>query len=104
MTTILVTGAAGRVGRRVLALLAAAPDVDRVVAVDVVTVPLLHAKIERHRLDVRVDDPAPRVEGADAVVHLAFADGDGGRRRGPDGDGTEALLAAATAAGVRQVV
>jgi nucleoside-diphosphate-sugar epimerase len=104
MTTILLTGAAGRVGRRVLALLAAAPEVDRVVAIDIVTVPLTHPKVERHRLDVRVDDTGPLLGGADAVVHLAFADDDGGRRRGRDGDGTEALLAAASAAGVRQVV
>ncbi len=103
MTTIVVTGAAGRVGRRVLALLAAAPDVERVVAIDMTTVPMVDAKVERHRLDVRLDDTAALLEGTDVVVHLAFADDDG-TRRGPPGDGTEALLAAASAAGVRHIV
>jgi nucleoside-diphosphate-sugar epimerase len=105
VSTIVVTGAAGRVGRRVLALLAEAPDVDRVVAVDVTTVPVVDPKIERHRLDVRRDDPGPLLRGADALVHLAFADGDGdGRRSRRTGDATALLLAAATDAGVDHVV
>ena len=99
MTTVVVTGAAGRLGRRVLTLLADAPDVDRVVAIDVSTVPVTDLKIERHRLDVRRDDLGPLVHGADAVVHLAFADADG-----RNGDGTAPLLAAASAAGVPQLV
>ena len=52
MTTVVVTGAAGRVGRRVLALLAADAGVERVVAIDVATVPMVDAKVERHRLDL----------------------------------------------------
>ena len=53
---------------------------DRVVALDVATVPVVDPKIERHRVDVRVDDAGPLLAGADALVHLAFADGDGDRR------------------------
>lgn len=116
MTTVVVTGAAGRVGRRVLALLAADPTVDRVVAVDAATVPVVDPKIERHRLDVQADDVTALLRGADALVHLAYADGDGdgrrmrgggrGRRRGrrATGDATALLLDAAAAAGVRHVV
>src|SRR5436305_13894641 len=88
MTTVVVTGAAGRVGRRVLALLAADPAVDRVVAVDATTVPVVDAKIERHRLDIEADDATALLRGADALVHLAHADGDGdGRRMRGDGRG-----------------
>jgi nucleoside-diphosphate-sugar epimerase len=105
VSTIVVTGAAGRVGRRVLALLAEAPDVDRVVAVDGTTVPVVDPKIERHRLDVRRDDTGPLLHGADTLVHLAFADGDGdGRRSRRAGDATALLLAAAADAGVDHVV
>src|SRR4051812_22198788 len=111
VSTVVVTGAAGRVGRRVLALLADAPDVERVVALDSVTVPVVDPKIERHRVDVRVDDTTALLQGADAVVHLAHADGDGdgdgdgGRGRGRrGGDATATLLAAASSAGVRHVV
>jgi len=103
-----VTGAAGRVGRRVLALLAEAPDVDRVVALDVATVPVVDPKIERHRVDVRVDGAGPLLLGADVLLHLAFADGDGdgarGRRAVAAGDATALLLDAASAAGIRHVV
>ncbi len=103
MTTILVTGAAGRVGRRMLALLAEAPDVDRVVAVDSVTVPVVDPKIEAHRHDVAVDVPASLVVGVDVVVHLAFGDDEGGRRDGAR-DGTANVLAAASRAGIGHVV
>jgi nucleoside-diphosphate-sugar epimerase len=105
VTTIVVTGAASRVGRRVLALLASAPDVDRVVAIDTVTAPVVDPKIERHRLDVSVDDPRPLLQGADLLVHLADGDGDGHRgRRRTNGDTTALLLDAATDAGVRHVI
>jgi nucleoside-diphosphate-sugar epimerase len=107
VTTVVVTGAAGRVGRRVLALLAEAPDVNRVVALDGATVPVVDPKIERHRVDVRRADAGLLLQGADALIHLAFADGDGERargRRGVAGDATALLLAAATAAGIQHVV
>jgi nucleoside-diphosphate-sugar epimerase len=107
VTTVVVTGAAGRVGRRLLALLAEAPDVERVVAIDAATVPVVHPKIERHRLDVRVDDTGPCLRGADTLVHLADADGEGSgrraRRRAPV-DVTALLLDAAATAGVSHVV
>src|SRR3954452_24797952 len=111
MTTVVVTGAAGRVGRRVLALLAADPDVERVVALDATTVPVVDPKIERHRIDEGGDDTGALLRGADALVHLAHADGEGaaaarrgrGRRNGA-AEPTARLLDDATAAGIRQVV
>ena len=80
--------------------------VDRVVALDVATVPVVDPKVERHRIDVRRERRRSAAAGADALVHLAFADGDGNARGGPRRPATPPtlLLAAATAAGVRHVV
>src|SRR5262245_7726138 len=109
VTTVVLTGAAGRVGRRVLPLLAADPEVERIVAVDENTVPEIDAKVVPYRLDVRADDVRPVLDGADVVVHLAHADDElrrsRRRRRGRvDDDGTVALLDAATDTGVQHVV
>jgi nucleoside-diphosphate-sugar epimerase len=109
VTTVLLTGAQGRLGRRVLPLLVADPDVERVVAVDDVAVPSSDAKVEAHRLDVREDDVRPLLDGTDVIVHVAYADDESRRprrrrRAGPADDGTVALLGAATATGVDHVV
>jgi nucleoside-diphosphate-sugar epimerase len=109
VTTVVLTGAAGRVGRRVLPLLVADPEVGRVVAVDENTVPEIDAKVVPYRLDVRADDVRPVLDGADVLVHLAHADDElrrpRRRRRGRvDDDGTVALLDAATDTGVQHVV
>jgi nucleoside-diphosphate-sugar epimerase len=103
MTTVLVTGAAGWLGRRVMAALAAERDVTRIVAVDAATVPILDVKVEPHRHDVRREIPPALMEGIDTVIHLAFTGEDGGGRRG-DGDGTANVLAAASAGGVDHIV
>jgi nucleoside-diphosphate-sugar epimerase len=97
MSTVVVTGVAGAVGSRVATRLLARPGVDRVVGIDVVPVADPDA-----RLDVRLIDLAARaspgdpeleraMDGADAVLHLAWAVPDG------KGSGPADALAAAAA-------
>lgn len=72
MSTVVVTGAGGSVGRRVVPMLADAAGVDRVLGVDLDArrVPR-HAGVEAHRLDLCADDLVPALTGVDTVVHLA---------------------------------
>jgi nucleoside-diphosphate-sugar epimerase len=69
---IVVTGATGNVGSRVLQVLCAEPAVEEVVGLarrpPSTTVP----KVRFVAADVASDDLAPIFEGADAVVHLAW--------------------------------
>ena len=105
MPTIVVTGAAGGVGRRAVASLAGAGHT--VVAIDVARVPDAPAGVEVHVADLVTADLKQVLEGADVVVHLAFA-------YGPDLDDdelavanvevTRRLLDAAGDAGVRHAV
>jgi nucleoside-diphosphate-sugar epimerase len=71
-----VTGAAGNLGRRVTACLAARPMVDRVLAVDVVPMPATAPKVEAHTFDLSSpgaqDELAALAKRADVVVHLAW--------------------------------
>lgn len=103
----MLTGASGSLGRRVAARLAAAPDVEHVVAIDLVEPAELPDGATFFAADLATAELKPLVEGADTVVHLAFS-------AGPDLDddavarsnieGTQRLLDAAGAVGVRRVV
>ncbi|MCB0993752.1 MAG: NAD-dependent epimerase/dehydratase family protein [Acidimicrobiales bacterium] len=70
---IVVTGAAGSVGRRVVQRLSERDDVEAVVALDIRPVTVVSPKVEAHIADVtlRVIDDFTR--GADVLVHLATA-------------------------------
>ena len=103
--TVVVTGAAGDLGRRLVARLEADPTVGRVVALDRRPVPE-GPKAVAYQLDLSTAPLAPLLEGADAVVHLAWSR-PGPRDRAPasaDLVGTRRLLEAAAAAGVRRLV
>lgn len=104
---VVLTGAAGSLGRRVLARLAADPAVRRIVAIDLVEPPTLPARASFFAADLATSDIKPLVEGASAVVHLAFSAGaevdeDGTARANIEG--TRRLLDAAGAVGVEHVV
>lgn len=79
MSTVVVTGAAGSVGSRVVARLLARPDVQRVVGIDLVPVPAADPRFEARLIDLSLSPGRPdlelerAVEGADAVVHLAWS-------------------------------
>ncbi len=105
MSTVVVTGAAGELGSRVLALVADDPSVDRLVAVDrrEIAAPLPRTEVVCVDLN-RADLPAV-FAGADVVVHLASntvppADDS----TGSDAHMAKCMLAAAVAAGVSHVV
>jgi nucleoside-diphosphate-sugar epimerase len=106
MTVVLVSGAAGVVGRHTIARLAERPDVERVVAFDRRRVPVEHPKITTQVVDL--GDPAqlPEVRDADVLVHLAFASASQRRRSATDVNlgGTRRLLSVADAIGVDHVV
>jgi len=75
MHTVVVTGAAGNLGRRVIAGLSASPDVKRVLAVDIVPVPT-SGEVETHMLDLSArgaeEELAALGKRADGLVHLAW--------------------------------
>ena len=104
---VVVTGAAGVLGRRVLEHLVGDPSVERVVAVDLHEPPRPSNEVEAVTLDLATADLAAVVAGADSVVHLAFTVG-----LQPDDDATgranaaaaTRVLAAAAEAGVRHAV
>src|SRR5262245_56081511 len=81
MTAVLVTGAAGTVGRRVVEALARSDDVERVVAVDRRSSGVEDDKVERVASDLARPDALGDVDRSDVIVHLAYdADiGTGGR-------------------------
>lgn len=99
MNIVVLTGAEGPLGRRVDALLARDPEVDRVI------------RLAPDDLEAAHDHPGSlkaRIEGATVLVHLgrsdAVAELDGTGTAGVDVVGTRALLEAAGAVGVGAVV
>ena len=71
MPDIAVTGAAGLVGQPLVQLLAAHPDVGRVVGFDVREPARRPRSAEFHRVDIAGTRLAPLMHGIDVVVHLA---------------------------------
>ncbi len=70
---VVVVGASGNVGTSVLAALAADPDVDSILAIARRRPRLELPKAQWASADVARDELRPHFEGADAVVHLAWA-------------------------------
>ena len=70
---VVVVGATGNVGTSVLAALAADPDVDSILGIARRRPRLEVPKTEWAAADVSVDELTPHFQGADAVVHLAWA-------------------------------
>src|SRR5215216_6932408 len=68
-----VVGASGNVGTSVVAALAADPDVESILGLARRRPELEVPRTEWATADVAEDDLVPHFEGADAVVHLAWA-------------------------------
>ena len=113
---VVVTGAAGPLGRRVVALALADPSVEHVVAIDRTGAALpTGTRVTPISMELTHPDLKAALEGAEAVVHLGVSepfDAAAGPDAGLDGSGaatggvdaTRAVLDAATAAGVRTMV
>jgi nucleoside-diphosphate-sugar epimerase len=101
--SVVVTGAAGALGRRLCARLASDPTIDGVVALDREAVPAGDRPI-----DLLADDVKERVDGATTVVHLASAFGpavdDPEIVAAADVEMARRVLDAAAAAGTAHVV
>ena len=112
MRRVLVTGGSGFIGTSVVARLAAAGEVDRVVSADLREPASAAAGVDHVRLDVTDRDAVSAVvrdHGITTVVHLAAVvnpDPAMPREviRAVDVDGTRHVLDACVAHGVRQVV
>ena len=104
---VVLTGAAGSLGRRVLERLAGDHRVDGLVALDLVEPRRMPPGTTFAAVDVASSDLKPLLEGATVVIHLAFA---AGPELDEDGialgnvDGTRRVLDAAGAVGARHVV
>lgn len=104
---VAVTGVAGYLGQRLLALMDADPDVDRVIGIDVAEPLLGSPKLDFHQMDVRDVRLAKVLAGADVLAHLAFAFNpmhDEERMRAINVDGMANALESADAAGISKIV
>lgn len=111
--SVVVIGAAGPLGRRVVQLAATDPGVTRVIAIDRPGVPaptFASPSVELHALELTDPDLKQRCEGAASIVHLGLTaaddddDLDGTGSGVADVEGTRHLLAAAVDAGVPALV
>ena len=71
MSTIVVTGAAGSVGKNLLPHLLLDPNVGRIVAIDRRPVSLKNPKVSPVKADLRSENLTPHFEGCDSIIHLA---------------------------------
>jgi UDP-glucose 4-epimerase len=104
---IVVVGASGNVGTSVLSALGDDDQVESIVGVARRRPGLHMAKTTWVTADVTVDDLRPHFDGADAVIHLAWAiqpSRDGATLRRVNVDGSARVFEAAAAAGVRALV
>ncbi len=104
---VAVTGVSGFLGQRLLPLLDASPDVDRIVGFDIRDPARRARKLEFHRVDVLGTDLTPYLRDASVIVHLAAVMGplpDDALFTRVNVGGTRRVLDAASAAGVRKIV
>jgi UDP-glucose 4-epimerase len=105
--SVAVTGASGLVGRQLLPVLAAHPDIERVLGLDVREPERRPRSVEFERVDIAGTDLPPLLEGIDVVVHLAGVVDpvpDVALMARVNVEGTRNVLDAAAAVGARRVV
>ncbi len=105
--SIAVTGAAGLVGHHLLPVLAAHPDVERVLGLDVREPERRPRNIEFARVDIAGTELKPLLDGIDVVVHLAGVVDpmpDVGLMARVNVEGTRRVLDASASVGVHRIV
>ena len=103
MSKVAVTGAAGPVGRRLVALLLGDPSVESVVAIDRRAVDPSD-RVRAHQVQLKGDNLDPILAGVDVVCHLAGSDPLEGTAPDHDLHTTTRVLAAASRVGASQVL
>lgn len=107
MHSIAVTGAAGLVGRHLLPVLAAHPDVERVLGLDVREPERRPRNVDFARVDIAGTELKPLLDGIDVVVHLAGVVDpvpDVALMARVNVEGTRRVLEAASSVGARRIV
>jgi UDP-glucose 4-epimerase len=105
--SVAVTGAAGLVGRHLLPVLAAHPEVERVLGLDVREPERRPRAVEFARVDIAGTELKPLLEGIDVVVHLAGVVDpvpDVALMARVNVEGTRHVLEAAASVGARRIV
>jgi UDP-glucose 4-epimerase len=105
--SVAVTGASGLVGRHLLPVLAAHPDVERVLGLDVREPERRARTVEFARVDIAGTELKPLLEGIDVVVHLAGVVDpvpDVALMARVNVEGTRHVLEAAASVGARRIV
>jgi UDP-glucose 4-epimerase len=105
--SVAVTGAAGLVGRHLLPVLAAHPDVERVLGLDVREPERRPRAVDFARVDIAGTELKPLLEGIDVVVHLAGVVDpvpDVALMARVNVEGTRHVLDAAASVGARRIV
>jgi UDP-glucose 4-epimerase len=105
--SVAVTGASGLVGRHLLPVLAAHPDVDHVLGLDVREPERRPRGVEFARVDIAGTELKPLLEGIDVVVHLAGVVDpvpDVALMARVNVEGTRHVLDAAASVGARRIV
>jgi UDP-glucose 4-epimerase len=105
--SIAVTGASGFVGRHLLPVLAAHPDVEHVLGLDVREPERRPWNVEFARVDIAGTELKPLLDGIDVVVHLAGVVDpvpDVGLMARVNVEGTRHVLDAAASVGARRIV
>ena len=104
---VAVTGAAGDFGTAILRRLLGDDRVEEVVGLDVAPPRVEHDKLRAERCDVRSDDVRAHLDGAEAVVHLAFVLVPGRDMRAAHEinlEGSRNVLEASAAAGASRLI
>jgi nucleoside-diphosphate-sugar epimerase len=107
MVCVALTGVSGLIGQRVLPLLDADPNIDRIVGLDVREPARRTRRFEFHRVDLASTELKPLLDGVDVIVHLASlseAIPDEALMTRVNVDATRRLLDAAAAAGIQRIV
>lgn len=104
MSRVAVTGAAGPVGRRLVARLLEDEAVKEVVAIDRHDLETTDDRVVVHRIQLKEADLDPLLAGVDVVCHLAGSDPLEDRSPDHDLHTTSRVLQAARRAGVGQLV
>lgn len=105
--TVAITGVNSYFAATLLPRLQADPDVERIVGIDVTPWKGGFAKVDFRRTDVRSNDLASALAGADTLYHLAFVVAerhDKDETHKVNVDGTRNVFEAAVRAGVRKVI